>query len=153
MHKRSILVAAMALALPFAASSAETPRAATAPIVIDVDSIIEQAREAARYARSATEAARDAARADRDAHRHVLEMHEHLKDMDLDLAKMAFVQGELGGREIVKNAPYSAEAVSESVQLLTDGNRIVKRTRSQIARDSFGRTRQERTTTGGRTIA
>ena len=158
MHKRSIPVAVMALALPFAASSAETPRAATAPIVIDVESIIEQAREAARYAqRSATEAARDAARdasrADRDVQRHLLEMQEHLKNMDLDLAKMAFVQGELGGREIVKNAPYSAEAVSESVQVLTDGNRIVKRTRTQIARDSVGRTRQEKTTAGGRTIA
>jgi hypothetical protein len=44
----------------------------------------------------------------------------------------------------VKNAPYSAAAISASVQVLADGNRIVKETRTLLYRDSYGRTRQER---------
>jgi hypothetical protein len=46
---------------------------------------------------------------------------------------------------VVKNAPYSADAVTESVQTLGDGNRIVSTTRSAIFRDSEGRTRREQT--------
>lgn len=45
--------------------------------------------------------------------------------------------------EPVKNAPYSAEAVTESVQTLADGNRIRRENRSLIYRDSQGRTRRE----------
>jgi hypothetical protein len=47
-----------------------------------------------------------------------------------------------GGRP-VKGAPYSAEAVTETVQTLADGNRIVRRTSAQVARDGEGRTRRE----------
>jgi hypothetical protein len=43
----------------------------------------------------------------------------------------------------VKGAPYSAEAVDETIQTLPDGNRIVKRNISKIYRDSEGRTRRE----------
>ena len=58
---------------------------------------------------------------------------------------LAFVQNEFGGpREIVKNAPYSADAVTEVVQVLSDGNRIVRKGNVILARDSAGRTRQER---------
>lgn len=58
---------------------------------------------------------------------------------------LAFVASEFGRpREIVKNAPYSAEAVTESIQLLPDGNRIVRRSTTLLARDGAGRTRQER---------
>ncbi|HXQ74078.1 MAG TPA: hypothetical protein VN844_26480 [Pyrinomonadaceae bacterium] len=45
----------------------------------------------------------------------------------------------------VKGAPYSAEAVTESVQTLADGNRIVNKFTSQVYRDSEGRTRREQT--------
>lgn len=45
----------------------------------------------------------------------------------------------------VKGAPFSAETVSETVQTLADGNRIVQRTEGRSYRDSQGRTRQERT--------
>ena len=45
--------------------------------------------------------------------------------------------------ETVKGAPYSAEVISETVQTLTDGNRIVHRTTSRVYRDSEGRTRRE----------
>jgi TonB family protein len=45
--------------------------------------------------------------------------------------------------KIVKGKPYSADIVSEHVQTLSDGNRIVRRTNASVARDSEGRTRQE----------
>ncbi len=43
----------------------------------------------------------------------------------------------------VTDAPYSAEAITESVQTLADGNRIVRENKAQIARDGRGRTRRE----------
>ncbi len=43
----------------------------------------------------------------------------------------------------VKNAPYSAEVISERVQNLADGNQIVNKTSAMYYRDSAGRTRQE----------
>lgn len=45
--------------------------------------------------------------------------------------------------EIVKGAPYSADVVNESAQVLSDGNRIVHKTTSRVYRDGEGRTRQE----------
>jgi hypothetical protein len=45
--------------------------------------------------------------------------------------------------ETVTGAPYSAEAITEVVQPLADGNRIVRQSKSQLARDSAGRTRRE----------
>jgi hypothetical protein len=50
--------------------------------------------------------------------------------------------------ETVKNAPYSAEAVSETTQSLTDGNRISRKTTTAMYRDSEGRTRRETTFPG-----
>jgi hypothetical protein len=52
------------------------------------------------------------------------------------------------GGKTVKGAPYSAEAVTESVQTLADGNRIVNRMTSLNYRDSEGRTRREQTLKG-----
>src|SRR5688500_20285595 len=43
----------------------------------------------------------------------------------------------------VKNSPFSAEAISESVQTLADGNRIVRSSTSKLYRSSDGRFRQE----------
>jgi hypothetical protein len=59
--------------------------------------------------------------------------------------KIEFIRSEFGGAvgPVVKNAPYSAEAVSEHVQVLADGNRIVHKDSSQVARDSEGRTRRD----------
>lgn len=45
--------------------------------------------------------------------------------------------------EVVKGAPYSADVITESVQVLSDGNRIVHRSTSRVYRDSEGRTRRE----------
>ena len=46
-------------------------------------------------------------------------------------------------RQPLTGAPYSGEAVTDSVQLLPDGNRIVTHTAVRVYRDSQGRTRRE----------
>ncbi len=59
-----------------------------------------------------------------------------------------FIASESFGGKVVKGAPYSAEAVTESVQVLGDGNRIVNKFNSAIYRDSEGRTRREQSLKG-----
>jgi hypothetical protein len=44
---------------------------------------------------------------------------------------------------VAKNAPFSADAITEFTQILGDGNRIERRYVSSVARDSRGRTRRE----------
>lgn len=46
---------------------------------------------------------------------------------------------------VVKNAPFSAEIVTESMQTLPDGNRIKRSSTVRFYRDSEGRTRREQT--------
>jgi len=43
----------------------------------------------------------------------------------------------------VTGAPYAADAVTEAIQVLADGNRIVRRTSARVYRDGAGRTRRE----------
>jgi hypothetical protein len=45
--------------------------------------------------------------------------------------------------KVVKGAPYSAQAVTETIQTLGDGNRIINRSTSGLYRDNEGRTRRE----------
>lgn len=45
--------------------------------------------------------------------------------------------------KVVTGAPYSAQAVTETTQVLADGNRITRKSASLIARDGQGRTRRE----------
>src|ERR1700722_15680437 len=47
--------------------------------------------------------------------------------------------------QVVKGKQYSADTSTETVQTLSDGNRIVHRTVSKFYRDSEGRTRREET--------
>lgn len=54
-----------------------------------------------------------------------------------------FFASEFGEGKAVKGAPYSAEAVNESVQTLADGNRITRKNTSKLHRDGEGRTRRE----------
>jgi hypothetical protein len=57
-----------------------------------------------------------------------------------------FVASEMSfGGKPVKGAPYAAEAVTESTQMLSDGNRIQHKSTSSLYRDSEGRTRREQT--------
>ena len=62
-----------------------------------------------------------------------------------DLVKTGKVIAEIGANsdKAVKGAPFSAEAISESVQTLADGNRIVRSSTSKLYRNSEGRFRRE----------
>ena len=59
-----------------------------------------------------------------------------------------FIASESFGGKVVKGAPYSADAVTETIQTLGDGNRIVNKFTSSVFRDSEGRTRREQTLKG-----
>ncbi len=50
--------------------------------------------------------------------------------------------------KVVKGAPYSATATTESAQILSNGVRITRKTTATIYRDSEGRTRREMTLDG-----
>jgi len=60
-----------------------------------------------------------------------------------------FVSGQLVSGPPVKGAPYSAEAVNETIQTLADGNRIVHTSSAMQYRDSEGRERREETSAMG----
>jgi hypothetical protein len=46
---------------------------------------------------------------------------------------------------VVKGAPYTADAITDTVQTLANGNRIVRKVTTHLARDGEGRTRREQT--------
>jgi hypothetical protein len=45
--------------------------------------------------------------------------------------------------QVAKGIPFSAQVVTESIQVLADGNRIVRQSTAAVSRDSEGRTRRE----------
>src|SRR5262245_30937674 len=60
--------------------------------------------------------------------------------------QVAFLSAEMAlEQEPVKNAPYTATAITESTQTLADGTHIASKTSAFLARDSQGRTRREET--------
>jgi hypothetical protein len=63
-------------------------------------------------------------------------------------ANVWFMASESFGGKTVKGAPYSADSVTETVQTLADGNRIINRSTGSLFRDSEGRTRREQTLKG-----
>jgi hypothetical protein len=58
-------------------------------------------------------------------------------------APKAVTEIAVSSEKMVRNAPFSAEAVSESVQTLSDGNRIVRSSTTKLYRNSEGRFRRE----------
>ena len=58
-------------------------------------------------------------------------------------APRAVTEIAVSSEKLVKNSPFSADAVSESVQTLADGNRIVRSSTSKLYRNSEGRFRRE----------
>jgi len=60
-----------------------------------------------------------------------------LSDAAADYAKLDF--------RVIKNAPYTAVAVVETLQTLADGSHIRQRSEMKLARDAEGRTRREQT--------
>jgi hypothetical protein len=64
--------------------------------------------------------------------------------IDVVADTMVFLATEMSmGGKVVKGAPYSAQAVTETVQTLGDGNRIVRRNSANVFRDAEGRTRRD----------
>ena len=53
--------------------------------------------------------------------------------------------------KVVKGAPFSADGISESVQVLADGNRITRRMTTKMYRDAEGRFRRE--SAGGASVS
>jgi hypothetical protein len=57
---------------------------------------------------------------------------------------MVFVSSEMSfDGKVVKGAPYSAEAITESTRILGDGNRIKHKNSASVYRDGEGRTRRD----------
>lgn len=50
---------------------------------------------------------------------------------------------------IIRGVPYSGDAITESVQVLADGTRIVRKTVTKVYRDSEGRTRRDQLSNSG----
>jgi hypothetical protein len=46
---------------------------------------------------------------------------------------------------VVKDKPYAADSITQSTQVLADGNRITHKNQARVYRDSLGRTRREQT--------
>lgn len=68
------------------------------------------------------------------------------------------IVGEVRARTAVEgrvtpNAPYSAEAVTESAQVLADGNRINRKSVTRVYRDGEGRTRREEINDSGTVVS
>lgn len=62
-------------------------------------------------------------------------------------AGFEFIGAEMAVNPVV-GAPYSAQAVTETNQVLADGNRIQRKVTSTVYRDSEGRTRREQSLAG-----
>ena len=77
------------------------------------------------------------------------EAADALKKKALAVQTFEFVSGQLVSGPPVKGAPYSAEAVNETIQTLADGNRIVQRSSAMQYRDNDGRERREETSAMG----
>src|SRR5438046_7091056 len=76
-------------------------------------------------------------------------LDEAKKNVIFNSQTFEFVSGQLISGPPVKGAPYSAEVVNETIQMLADGNRIVQRTTAMQYRDSEGRERREETSAMG----
>jgi hypothetical protein len=57
--------------------------------------------------------------------------------------RLVAAQSSIG--KLVKNQPYSATAITETIQTLSDGNQIIRNNQAKLYRDSQGRTRSEQT--------
>jgi hypothetical protein len=67
---------------------------------------------------------------------------EHKQAIELRAQASGLARTALETR-VTKGKPYTAEAITEFVQVLGDGNRIVRRTTARLYRDGEGRTRRE----------
>ncbi len=68
--------------------------------------------------------------------------------MDVEKVQVELARATVESR-ITPGAPYSGEAVTETIQVLSDGNRIARKSTTRIYRDSEGRTRRENVSPNG----
>jgi hypothetical protein len=68
---------------------------------------------------------------------------DYLVDMSLFPEGTVKLLGARSFGKVVKGAPYSATAITEHIQTLGDGNKIIRKNETKIYRDSEGRTRRE----------
>jgi flagellar biosynthesis GTPase FlhF len=108
----------------------------------------DQAQREAQRARD--EAQRERDQALREAQREVQRAREDAQRMRDDALRQRDDVMRLVGASVklVKDKPFTAQAVTESVQVLPDGNRIVRHNETNYFRDSSGRTRREQTLGG-----
>lgn len=99
------------------------------------------------FAQTAPPAQPAAAQTVEQAQKRLAEVEQTLKTQLVTMAEsnntFTFVSGQMFNGNPVKGQPYSAEAVTESTQVLPDGNRIVNRSSTMRFRDSEGRERRE----------
>jgi hypothetical protein len=99
------------------------------------------------FAQTASPAQPAAAQTVEQAQKRLAEVEQTLKTQLVTMAgsnnTFTFVSGQMFNGNPVKGQPYSAEAVTESTQMLPDGNRIVNRSSTMRFRDSEGRERRE----------
>lgn len=83
---------------------------------------------------------------------HMMPGHEGVFEMQIapgtpgDAFSFSIVSSDMHfDSNVVKGAPYSAESVTESVQVLADGNRITRTSKASLYRDGEGRTRRDET--------
>jgi hypothetical protein len=79
------------------------------------------------------------------ARRATVTLQNRLAELEAKAEAGVFWLGSTDFGQIVTGAPYSATATTESIQVLADGNRIVKKTTAFLARDGKGRTRRDET--------
>jgi hypothetical protein len=72
-----------------------------------------------------------------------------LTTLERKLVEQGAVMARAVETKITTGRPYSAEAVTETVQVLGDGNRINRRSATKVYRDGEGRTRREVLTDDG----
>jgi hypothetical protein len=69
-------------------------------------------------------------------------------DAEATLGPIGITAALAGPMSTIPGAPYSAQAVTQRVQTLADGNRITQTTTNNVARDSKGRVRREESLPG-----
>jgi hypothetical protein len=85
-----------------------------------------------------------------DASTALVQDDAQMKKLMVELQQLASAKAKAGAlapmagiMTVVKNAPYSADQVTENTQVLGDGTRIHTESKVAVARDSQGRVRQE----------
>ena len=115
------------------------------------DEVVREAQRARDEAqREKDRSLRDAQRAREETQREAQRARDEAQRMRDDALRQRDDVMRLVGASVklVKDKPFTAEAVTESVQVLPDGNRIVRRNQTNYFRDSSGRTRREQTLGG-----